>query len=777
MGRFFVRTIAFLFFLGGTFSLSIAQVVEETFEPLLVPTEGAIEGMRPVVVSAMNYERLDSVAKNAKLELGVLLPTTIRQRVASFVANGNSDNRINPFDPQELDIQAYFSCVTETGDTLEDRVFGFYYQDFQRNGNLKDWTRVNGATQPEFRIRYTPQHTGIWKCAVVVHLPQEAQTFEAEYFYFEVVDKGLPGFVRISDNKRALELDDALFLPLGMNLPTQGGTITGYRKSGANPAEYVAYYSNLKDLKESGGNYFRYLCTPWTTEVEFESLGNYSNRMPQAWEMDQLIAELERLDLRMHFNLSYTTPLTYTGVFSLFFWDWTNKDDTLLKCAALPNWIEDDPGYCYHTDPEFGVETIDEFLSNPTSIRYYQNRLRYIISRWGYSTYIVGLELMNEINFSGVQYALAADCGVDPATYENKPYYNDLSYVRKLSDWQIEMARYVKEELGHEEHPFVVNYGGTPNYVDSTAYHFDLEDGISLNGGDDTYFSEYVDLVSYNDYFRWFEKYEFQYKDYQKLKAFGKRRYAHPDSYKKPLIYSEIGMGKHGCDDQFTFKQLYLMSPFSGAVGAGMPWHYNNNMPEYDSTEQRLDAWSIMPVVDTFFNDVPLNKSAWTPGFDVRTDRKVEMLYLKETESSAARAVGVINNRTVNRYTMREDWCDENPTKCDCYLTEEELNRVPAVYKTPESIGWKDGKKMGGGALLKMSGMEYTSRYRIVFYDGLTGEQVAEDVKWSDAVGQLKIRYPKLAASPKRGIDETNGSMLLVKVYKYDRSSFGETGN
>jgi len=70
--------------------------------------------------------------------------------------------------------------------------------------------------------------------------------------------------------------------------------------------------------------------------------------------------------------------------------------------------------------------------------------------------------------------------------------------------------------------------------------------------------------------------------------------------------------------------------------------------------------------------------------------------------------------------------------------------------------------------------MEYTSKYRIVFYDGFSGAFVSETTKWSDAIGQLKIKYPKLADTPDAGDSDANGSMLLVKIRKDGTESFSE---
>lgn len=740
-------------------------------DPLLFEQLNAIQ--EAVTVVPINYTDLDSVERNAKFELGVFLPQYIEDQVMHFIEKDAAD-RCNPFDPRELSVEAFFTHE-KGGEVEEYTAYGFYYEDYVRNPSMRAWSVRRNEESPMFRVRFAPRETGNWTCKVVVKLREKEELLASETLHFQVVDKGHVGFVRISDNKQYLEVDGELFLPVGMNLPTIGGLMTGYQKEGAVPSEYLDYHHALEELKSSGGNYLRYMHTPWTTEIEFEHLGDYSNRLAQAWEMDAIFDKMEELDLRMHFNLSYTPPLTYTGVFSLYRWDWTNAKDTFLTCDYYPNWVPDDPGYCYHTDSVYGVEKIDEFFEDPDLIRFYQNRLRYIIARWGYSTQIVTYELMNEINFSGVRYGVKPDCGFDPTLFEHKPYFHDTSYVRKLSSWQIEMGRYIKEDLQHFDHPYCVNYGGTPNYVPGDNYRFDYEDGISLEAGDHTYFSEYIDIITFNEYFRWLEKYQYELQDRNKLRDYYKRQVTQGEELKKPFFYSELGMGRHGCDNRFTYKQLFIMSPFSGAMGAGLPWHFNNNSAEFHKTALRKDAWSTMKVIRSFFEDVPLLEGEWHTGFDVRKDKKAELLFLRDSESSAQRAVAVINNRTVNRFTMREDWCDDQPELCDCYLTEEELTRVfPKVYQTAEALEWNEGRKLGGSQLLKLSGMEYTSRYRIVYYDGMTGDTVMEDTKWSDALGNLKLRYPKLAATPYKEGEGSNGSMLLVKIMKVEFTSLDE---
>ena len=59
----------------------------------------------------------------------------------------------------------------------------------------------------------------------------------------------------------------------------------------------------MTDLAYTGANYFRYIISPWQTEIEFEELGNYSDRLPNAWEFDQILEHANELDLKLHLNL------------------------------------------------------------------------------------------------------------------------------------------------------------------------------------------------------------------------------------------------------------------------------------------------------------------------------------------------------------------------------------------------------------------------------------------------------------------------------------------
>lgn len=723
-------------------------------------------------VLVMNYSDLNNVERFGKLELAVVLPQNIQTLVEDFVQNGQSPTNVNPFDPQQLEIKAYFSPLYLGNWQNPWLGHGFYYENFERSADTLSWDTIP-TPGSNFRIRFAPRATGLYRCLITVNCPVTGQYFDLNEFQFNVVDVGLPDFMRVGENGKYFKIGGEPFYPFGMNMPTQGRA-TAYTSEGTQPKDYVKFFSELRELSDAGGNYFRYMNMPYSTEVEFEVLGDYSDRMHRAWEMDQLVDSLSDLGLRMHYCLTYTLPLTYTGVFSQYWWDWSAAGEAGVYCDLVPNGFTGDPGYCYHTDSVYGVALVDDFFTDPDLMRYYKNRLRYYVSRWGYSTRIGTFEFVNEINFSGVQYGVdSVNCQVNQEIFEVKPYFEDANYVQKLSSWQGEMARYIKEDLQHTEHLITVDYGGAPNEVPLNNYDFStlIEDGISTYAGDSSYLHEHIDIRAYSDYDRHpthFIGAVYEIIDYR-------NNFSH--EAQKPFFFAEIGIGLHGCDNQYTYQQLYLMSMFTGAAGAGLPWEYNINGPLWDSVPERLKGWEPMTTLPLFLDGIDFNQEDWEPGATASAANKSEAVYLRNNKYDAGKAIGIISNRTVNRYTMREvEWCDtldsNGESSCDCYLDSVELTSFPNQWKFPIEIG-----PIGQGDEndLKIWGFEPYKNYFIEYYNVQTGSMTGIQQKYANGYGQIKLDFPTLSATPEASNGNANGSMILMKVYRTNMSGLRTT--
>ena len=119
--------------------------------------------------------------------------------------------------------------------------------------------------------------------------------------------------------------------------------------------------------------------------------------MNHAWEIDRILEKARDYNLRIHFNLQVHYPLEQVNPFTILYWDWSAHDSGVYASGCQ---YGNDLGYCYSTD--LGLSTPKEFMTTGLAMHYYKMRLRYIISRWGYSTQISVLELLSEANNVGI---------------------------------------------------------------------------------------------------------------------------------------------------------------------------------------------------------------------------------------------------------------------------------------------------------------------------------------------------------------------------------------
>ncbi len=722
-------------------------------------------------VLVMNYPDLYNVERFGKLELAVVLPQNIQNAVDDFVANGQSATNVNPFDPQQLEIKAYFSPLYNGSWQYPWVRDAFYYENYQHSPDTLSWQEV--PTQgSKFRVRFAPRATGLWRCAISVSCPVTGEYWDLNEFQFTVIDTGKPDYVRTGENGKYFKIGGDPFYTWGLNMPTQGRNTAYDASIGARPKDYNLYFEQLRELKNAGGNYFRYMNQPYSTEIEFEHLGDYSDRMFRAWEMDRVIDSLETLDLRMHWCLSYNLPTSYTGIFNQFWWDWSSTGEAGITCVPLPGGFPDDEGYCYHTDSVYGVMTVDSFFTDTDLLRFHKNRMRYIISRWGHSTRIGTFDFMNEINFSGIQFAIdSTTCQTRPDIWEVKPYFHDPAYAQAVSHWQGEMARYIKDDLEHTDHLLTAHYGGPPNEVPNSPYEFPPgeggieEEGISTLAGDSSFINPYIDICGWSDYEESIKHYEWAVSEIEYY------RNTHTSTLNKPFYFVEIGNGTHYCDDLFSYKQMFIMSLFTGAAGAGLPWGYNNSIDQWELTSERLEGWEPLQYMPLHLAGVDLNHDNWSPAKWVSTSNKSEIVYLKNQISDATKAIGIINNRTVNRYTMRESWCDwdENGiSNCDCLDDSVDF----FMNFSPE---WRDRVEIGPvgpGNELKIGGLDPYKSYIVEYFNVQTGSMNGIETKTSNGWGRINLGYPTLSATFEASNGNQNGSMILVKVRRSNEPQF-----
>lgn len=697
-----------------------------------------------------------TVPQYEKLELGLEMSQSINDRILNFINNSGSD-QINPFNPNDIDVKAEFK---RAGYSTIYKVYGFYYQEYERDLSDSDpnnwtWTKINTVdnvnTQYNFRVRFAPPEEGVWTCSISITYDGQTQTLLPIYFY---VSPKLPdghGYMSVGSNKRYFELDDNPYFPVGKNIPfpdrscwvdpesneTDYCTQVGYTETKfKTPAYYLSYLHEITKYHDRGGDYFRMLFYGEDFEIEFEELNNYYDRMNNAWEFDRLVDTARSLGMMIHFNLQVHSALMIPGDFTRFY-DWVPSNETPVspsspQCAQVAG----DNGYCYHT--QLGMATPRVFLESPNAQEYYKRRLRYITSRWGYSTNISTFELFSEANNiakNGYQNyeLLNGNWGcVTHADTNLEAYVKDPLQPARLYQWQNTMCQFLKT---HQYFP----------HLTSVSYTGDHTEGIVK--GDNSYSSPYVDIASWN-FYKGIPAAVNSQQDMTKYynKLHGKQAIVDGgitiDDINKPIINSELGIGVDDCSQYVRWVKELWVPPFTGHA-LSMNWMYNHH---YD-----MDFMGHMNRLRQFIAGINFDgdatHGAWEPWYKVRHDKKATAYALVSKEDNK-RAIGVVVNNTVNFYTMATG------TPCNS------IDNLPETYyRNNLKVFPSLGTATTLGDLIYLEGdFGRLKRYTIDWYDPYTLNEIKSVTVVSNLNGNLLLDYPVLSD----GVSYYRGASYIV---------------
>ncbi|MFK7787746.1 MAG: hypothetical protein AB8B56_21675 [Crocinitomicaceae bacterium] len=317
-----------------------------------------------------------------KVEFGVRLPKSVMEKINSFLsANGETDMGLNPFDRNDVDIEASF---VHNGKVVK-RNEGFYFKEFRRDlANDRWW---EDTTSYSFRIRHAPEFTGNYEVSVMIKIRGLEPIQVGSTFTVRPSDN--PGFLEPGKYKKHMRFSKTkeTFVGVGQVIPWVFDR-SGELDEAAGPVNFMVMYNSFRKLKQSGGNFTRMVAAPWFMQLEWESLGNYEPKMGQAWEFDRMNDRLQELDVYFIFCALLHTP----------FESHPEKGATNQEIS----W----ESYCYNqmdltkskTACEPGVlckEPVD-FFDNEVALNHQKNYFRYFVARWGYNTSIAGWQLISE---------------------------------------------------------------------------------------------------------------------------------------------------------------------------------------------------------------------------------------------------------------------------------------------------------------------------------------------------------------------------------------------
>ncbi len=411
-------------------------------------------------------------------------------------------NGFNPFNPDLIDINAYFT--SPSGKTY--KVPAFLDQPFQRSltGNKES---VEPVGKPIWRVRFTPSAVGAWSYRVTLGSGNHQRDISEARF--RVIASENPGFIRRSASRPGLFAYDntRLYFPVGENMCWFGDRGT------------YDYDRWLGDLQKSGGDWIRLWmwenkcgiewgkkdelsADPTSRYIGYHGVGVYS--LENAWKVDRILDTASYHGIKVMICFGTYGEFNSGGYFNEGSWGRNPYNAANGGPCAKPA----------------------DFWTNPDARRLYQQRLRYIIARYGWRTNIFGWEFWNEANA--------------PVA------------------WIAEMARYIKgtgEFAGHPADPY--------GHLLSTTY-----------GNDAIWKLPEIDFTMTHDYGTG------NIPDYAPVIHADANRHA---AYDKPHLMAEFGIDWRKPDTDYdpegrgvNLHNALWSALASGDGGTGMIWWWDN---------------------------------------------------------------------------------------------------------------------------------------------------------------------------------------------------------
>lgn len=603
-----------------------------------------------------------------KVEIGVQLPPRIQREIDAFLNKKTTEEvqGINPFLEWEIRVYATFQQDYKPGEVIE--IDGFYTKEFTsymlnplpkpRNGSDytdEEYKRAGGYIQMPnsfpFRIRFAPPIAGKWSYQVHVELVNKS--FHSDKVSFDVLENETKGYISVHEKGRFLSHKGKPFIPSGENAPWPETYVAFdssfyayhtfesngvkyykpeyYRNVYALPRTYKTYRNVLNNLANSGTTYIRTIMAPISTEIEWEEMGNYQNRLHMAQEMDSIVYLAESKGFFLHWNMNIHYTFKH-GVYYITLWDWEDKDGT--------------PSFAYKK--ELGLNEPIDFFSNEKAKMYYKQRIRYILSRWGYSPNIGMFELFSEIS----------NVGLDQ--YDGSAYYKQ--HVKIFEAWQQEMAAYIKSQYHGQIHPLTSSYSGELAREDCTYFDSPNFDVMSSNiydfGTPDfgRFFTRFVSEYYLNEN-------PFNWKGLVYTMKCDPAKQSKGCSYAiKPLIFSEsepVEVVSWKKNQWIEMNRFLWQAPFSG-LAVCLPWsnwymtkNYEIHGQINEFVSRNLTTFDWHPGASRLVQKDSLETWHYSTDFEYKMtneNRRADLVFLRSNDCS--KAVGVITNKTYNVYTI-----------------------------------------------------------------------------------------------------------------------------
>jgi len=654
-----------------------------------------------------------------KLEIGISLPESAKVQIANYIRRGQG---INPFDPNHIRIQAHFSHSDE--DKIIKQSHGesrmtiiereaFYYEEFKTKMDdikFKHGYWAKDTTSFNFRVRFAPTKLGWWTCTVNIKIDGKL-IHTLPSFEFLCIPSSQNGFItNVSENNRLLQFENGKnFFGIGQNIPI-ADIPNPIKPEGMGPTRdqpplgYQLQREYIADLASNGGNLIRIIHGEWADALEWEKLNDYSMNMNFAWEFDQTVNLCHEKNIYILWLQQVHTAFMARNPYG---------NDALA-------W----PMNPYHVYLQ--LEKPEDFFRSEEALKYYKNKIRYMLSRWGYSRMICGIQPMNEIN------EMAANITDAPVHH---PYFTDTSFRNDVAKWFLEIKNYIQKDL---DYPFLVG----SSYTGDVGAHV-VKDPI-------------MPIADFNDYHPYAED-----RNRNVAGRFGGINitpgYGIFKRFEKPTIIGEMGTWGteflQECHENEFHSDLWA-STFMGGWASGLHWHnWEDNF--------KMDLRKNFLGLRTFLNKINLTSEyeynsagiPWTPHrwpennlkdsiYSDKKDNYFESLYMTGDKSlfNDTRAFGWVHNRSHYWYNFPETDCEKELSN----KKSKQSKGKKAFHPTDDDQGGfvkYEGKENESKRIIRISNLKNFKKYSINWYDTETGDLRMITNKYHFS-GKFRVKIP-----------------------------------
>lgn len=677
-----------------------------------------------------------------KWEMGIKLPQELQVKIGNYMKNISvpSYQKLNPY--LEWEIRIVTTFTHESGETRQ--ADGFYFVNIDRDTDNDTW--INQGTAYSFRIRFAPPLTGEWTYKTQIFVQNKLYE-ESASSKFNVISSSNPGFVTRHKNGQNLALGnaDSLFLPVGACLAFPNGSDDWILNYGVNTPfmqhfklhYWGNYLKNVESFARKGGKYMRFIVNPVYSDIEFEKLGDYTDRMPFAYEMDQLLDLCKKYGIYVHFNLRHHTPIYRQSNYEFFHWDFEPGSPKMKA-----NW-KDSETYAYYKLAKNGKPS--DLVFDSIAMNYQKQRYRYLIARYGYSTNISCFEILSEPQHMDGYFKKYSDNlnGGDDIMYEpamDSDSTDGMIARKAIYTYHQNISSYIKNHLQHKDH-LLSAVGTMGKYFTMSAQ------GRGFTYNDSTLFIPEIDIVSISTYSnvpsrfliskgnKLGSKGMFEV-DPDENSVYNTFSYLRNTTNKIPFI-AETGVadGFNSCSFDSLYRWIPTKFMFSGIAGLNM-WEGF----DYSTEEKKvLNAKVYYPTIadlyrfmnsafsKEFFSE-SWNQGRWT--FEgIKNDNLREIQFY--VSSSQQRVFGYVANNTYNIKTLAKD----STSGCFNMKVPEEMQEFKVLSDC--SKRWLNCKKV------MIQGLKSKTQYKVTWYNYQLS-QTHTEVILTDKKGFWKMSHPDL---------------------------------